>query len=364
VAHGRGCCARDRAGGDSDNDGGAARDAGDGGSDDDGSDVPRGTGGDPDAHAHAGAGARDGGAVIGGGARPRVRRTSLPPGFELRDLDTAPRGHEPGWLEVWATPGAHRSKGSWFAIQINDDGKVEARSTADRVDVGRNRFGLLSHTSDGVALLRFITPGGTGVAITAGGWTDADLIALASGMGHVGLRPVFGTSPMMDQHEMLWSGPAVGVSVDEAYAFGDARAGSTYEREDDGATIAISVAPAHPAEAILPRFVLAEDPDVPFSGHFVRRSLDGRALTVGLLPGLDDQRIVTWWEDDGTRVSVVGDLPLGELIDVVGSVHGASAEDWSEAMMEARGFEADGRPPGAAADDVGRVIGLFGEILD
>jgi hypothetical protein len=208
-------------------------------------------------------------------------------------------------------------------------------SGAERVALGRNGTGLLTHTSDGVAVLRFRL-GDAPVTFTAGGWDDAEVAEMATAMGHVGVRPLV-AGGFTEDLELQWGGPGVGESIDEVYAYGDPRASVGYRRRSDDEFIDIHVGAIHPAIGTLAKFVLAEAPEFRFSGPSVRIEIDDRPLAAGVMPGLGDVRIAQWIEDEQT-VTVLSGLSLPDVFDVVRTVHGASPESWREAMMEARGF--------------------------
>jgi hypothetical protein len=262
-----------------------------------------------------------------------------PSGFEVEGLYTTTTEQPAGWTELWSTPGASRQSGRWFAVQVNREGDIEPASGAERVELGRNGTGLLTHTSDGVAVLRFRL-GDAPVTLTAGGWDDADVAQMATAMGHVGVRPLV-AGGFTEDLELRWGGPGVGESLDEVYAYGDPRASVGYRRRSDDEFIEIHVGAIHPAIGTLAKFVLAEAPEFRFSGPSVRIDIDGRPLAAGILPGLGDVRVAQWIEDEQT-VTVLSRLSLPDLFDIVRTVSGASPESWREAMMEARGF---GAPP-------------------
>jgi hypothetical protein len=220
------------------------------------------------------------------------------------------------------------------------------------VELGGGRIGLLQHTSDGIAELTFALTANVGVTLTAGGQGDLEVIALAAGIGHVGLEPVFGAGSTAG-HELVWAGAAPGASIDEVFAYGDARAGALYRRRADDASIRITVSTLDLTAPLAP-FVLTQARGFSFSGPAARISINGRPTTGGLVPGLDDAHIVSWVEE-GETIAVVSELPLVELLEVAATVRGATPEAWRDAMMEARGF---GPPPssGAKADIRGGLL--------
>ena len=268
-------------------------------------------------------------------ARPGYVAAERPEGFEVSGLFTSSAAPSLGWLEVWAEPGSSRHEGRWFAVQVNEAPMEPVVADAERVPLGRNGIALLTHTSDEIAVLRLALAHDTSATITAGGWTDVEIGALAAAMGHVGLRPVVGRT-FVDDLDLVWAAPAAGRTIDEVVAYGSARTGLKYRRGPDD-FITISAVDADPALDGLTRFVLTEPPEFAVSAPSVRAQLSGRRVTAGMVPGLDDARLAQWVEGDDL-VTIVTNLRMGPLLDVAATVRAASADDWVAAMIEARGF--------------------------
>ena len=277
-----------------------------------------------------------------------------PVGFEIEGLYTTTTEQPAGWFELWAEARASRHSRRWFAAQVRRGGLAPLLSGAERVALGRNGSGLLTHTSDGIAVLQFELGDGTVATITAGGSADIEIVAMASAMGHVGLRPVFGGGFTADL-EPIWAGPAVGATVDDVYAYGDPRASLGYRRRADDEFVTIYVRDVDPLAETLATFVAAEAPEFSFSGPSVRVAINERRMTAGILPGLDDLRFAQWVEGNET-ITVVSGMPLPDLLEVASTIKGASAESWRDAMMEARGFPPASSGPRPEFDLVGTGV--------
>jgi hypothetical protein len=264
-----------------------------------------------------------------------------PAGFEVAALYTATADVDAGWMELRVSPGASRTSGTWIAVQLTRGNDRLSSVGGRRVDLGEKGIGLLSRSPDEVATLRFLVSPSIAATITGGGWTDEQLIELAAGMGHVGFQPVFANA-ILDELELVGSVRTNMPTLAEMFAIGDERAGLTYRRRGDDRFIRISVTPKDPLIESLVSFVLAEDPDFPFSGPATTITLNGRRLVGGLLPDLEDVRMVRWTEgDEGDEevVTITSNLDLADLLDeVVPTVEGATTAAWGDAMLESRGF--------------------------
>jgi hypothetical protein len=185
-----------------------------------------------------------------------------------------------------------------------------------------------------VAELTFPLSENVGVTVTAGGRPDPAVITLGAGIGHIGLHPVFGGGSTAG-HELVWAGAAPGASIDEVFAYGDARAGVLYRRRADEASIRITVSTLDVAAPLAP-FVLTQARGFSFSGPAVGIWITGARRSAGSCRASTDgaHRVVG---GRGETIAVVSELPLADLLEVAGTVRAATPEAWRDAMMEARG---------------------------
>ncbi len=95
-----------------------------------------------------------------------------------------------GWFELWGTPGASRTSGSWFAVSVQPHTGLGLERNAERVQIG-HVIGMRSTSTDGVRTVRFPV-GDTTITINSWGWANDALMNLAATLSLQGGRPVFG----------------------------------------------------------------------------------------------------------------------------------------------------------------------------
>jgi len=130
---------------------------------------------------------------------------------------TAADASPEGWLELWATPEATRTSGSWFALQYTAASQPFARQDAARIELTGGstlgRIGFLTETPDGVSSLSFPVGRATGT-ITWYGWDRSAIIDMAGSVRFARSgRPYFTDTGFESDHARLLSRSSFGTSL-------------------------------------------------------------------------------------------------------------------------------------------------------
>ena len=165
-----------------------------------------------------------------------------------------------GWLELWATPAATRTTGSWFAVQYTPGARPFAVQDAARISLGR-RVGLLTTSSDGVSSMSF-ADGQATATITWFGWSQAAIVEMASTItfGRSG-KPHFADTGFQSAHVQLLARRSFGVDLEQDLFMTDVVSTAHY-REDAtsgvAGTIDITTRRADPdLDVVLASFVVS-----------------------------------------------------------------------------------------------------------
>jgi len=283
-----------------------------------------------------------------------------PPGFEVRDAGRRRQvARISEWFELWSTPGATRTRGSWFALQIGGPQLPLWSQGGRRVEVAGG-VGLVRDTVDGIHELRYERDG-VGVTITSFGWTDAGVATLVDSLEVSADRPpVLHPVQLASAHRrLLWAPRSFG-TLERQYLETGLVWEAEYERPSDGAWFGVAVARADSEAETLARFVLVTSDDRPLSGPSVRLDVAGRAVTSGTLPGGHGPalQVARWREPRPAAddvVTVVGDLRLSDLLEIVPTVTPATEARWADALAEARQRWASAYPTAFTTVGVGTL---------
>ena len=248
----------------------------------------------------------------------------------------------PGDYQVWATPGATATTGSWFAIESMRTGPQPVYAIDSfRVPAGDQSM-VISHMPAGQSRIQFLIDDLVSVTITALGWGDDDLVRLAQSVamtdGVTEGRHVSPSDPMLiGDFQLLSTVPPyiamLGDAVEQVYY----SVGS-----DPTLGFSIGVAPVDPDSGngslsdrqIALRFFL--DRATPFE-------VDGYSAVAGAIVGQPEQAVATWIADDHI-VSVAGAMTVPQLITIARTVHPVSSEEWDGMKFQAarnNGFSSD-----------------------
>jgi hypothetical protein len=241
----------------------------------------------------------------------------------------------PGDYQLWATPGANATWGSWFAIEsLRTDRQHLYAVDAFRVPTA-NQTMAISRLPSGQSRIQFSIDNVRSVSITAFGWGDDDLVRLAQSVtvnepGLVGANVRLSDPTLVDNFQLLsTSHPYLAVfgEPDEQVRFS---VGSDPSR---GFVLGVvHLDPRGGYAGIVDRQVAVRfflDRTTPFE-------VDGHSALAGVVAVQPDQAVATWFAGDH-MVSVSGTMSLQEAIEVARTVHQVSPEEWAGMKFQASG---------------------------
>ena len=253
-----------------------------------------------------------------------------PPGFTVQYANVQPLDHPPfqGYgYELWATPDASASSGRWFSVVTYSGASTLTAPDAYLLVAGPLSLAI-SHTASGHTITQFSENGRIGVTITSFGWTDDDLVRLATSIQadehSVGFTDAWFQSdlalvsnvqpwlavqsiPAEQISYMATSDPANNVVITVGHRLQLDEVGSADQRQ------------------IAMRFLL--DPNVPFN-------VDGQQAVAGTIVGQGDRALATWISGDHV-ITVSANMPASQLINVARTVHQVSAREWDGMRFQA-----------------------------
>lgn len=244
---------------------------------------------------------------------------------ELQQLGSVDFGG--GSYELWATPGASATSGSWFSVMTYPGASNLYAPDSYRVQTGDLTIAI-SHTPGGQATAQFSPEGYAAVTITSFGWSDADLVRLAASIRTNGDSVDFTDPSLIPGFQMISSVQpwlaVQGFAVEQIY----------YESSDTpSAGVAITIAQRPPANEggstldrqIALRFFL--DRNTPFG-------VDGHSAVAGSLIAQSGYPMATWIDGENI-VTVSATMPLPQLIAIARTVHQVSADEWEGMKFQA-----------------------------
>lgn len=255
----------------------------------------------------------------------------LPDGFEV-EWASLPSGGAgslaEGWLELWATPSATRTSGSWLAIETVPyplGGYGSIGPSAVRTAVG-DGVGLLATDATGVVTLQVQIGDSTTVTLTSHGETVEELVRLATGLSvdEDGL-PVHADTGFQDGYELVASVPGHGWGL-AAELFDHQLSTASYVTPDGRRLVVTTLRADSFTDRTLYDFLLAPVPDDPLTGPQTFWAEGDLTLVVGVLDVLPGTTVE--WTVDETTVLLSGNLPTIDLIDLVEAVRTGSRDEW------------------------------------
>jgi hypothetical protein len=250
---------------------------------------------------------------------------------DLQDVQrTFPRGD----YQLWATPTATSTSGSWFSIQSRRSGPQSISATnAYRFESGEQSLAI-SHTPGGQTVTEASINAAMSATITSFGWSDEDIVRLARSITvsdrSDGNEVVVGDPALTTGYQMISSVrpwlALLGTPVEQVYY----AAGS-----DTKTFISINVAPRPPSGeggSTLDRQIALRF----FLHHSTPFDVDGHVATAGRIIGEQDQSMATWIAGDHI-VTVSAQMPVPELISVARTVHQVSSQEWDGMQFQAEG---------------------------
>ncbi|MGZ4768189.1 MAG: hypothetical protein ACXVLX_05985 [Ilumatobacteraceae bacterium] len=230
--------------------------------------------------------------------------------------------------ELWATVGASARSGRWFSVVTYRGTSTLAAPDAYRVQAGALSLAI-SHATGGWTITQFTEDGSIGVTVTSFGWSDDDLVRLATSI-QADERSIGFTDAWFEPEHSLITNVQPWLEVQSVPA-----EQITYMATDDPAnTVTITVAhKLQPYEGgsenqrqTAVRFLL--DPNTPFT-------VDGQEAVAGKVVGQGDRALATWISGDHV-ITVSATMPVSQLIDIAQTVHQVSARDWDGMRFQAQ----------------------------
>jgi hypothetical protein len=246
-----------------------------------------------------------------------------------------------GWGEVWATPGASRTSGSWFSVLTLPFENEAGGSAAERVMVGDAR-GLLFGDGDGVLRLTADLGGDSGsvrwMSISSYGRSADGLIELAESLVFEGagaqaadMRPTFARPELLVDHQLL-SAVATDVDlVDGAFFSDDSLSSTWYRSEPAGDLIALQVLrPLATPNSI--NALAWSEVDLRTLGT-TPRAHAGDGLVVGQRTYDNSVLTIGRWTIDDEQVAVITTLAPDAVLGLMSAVRTSDVNEWS-AMVD------------------------------
>lgn len=254
-----------------------------------------------------------------------------PAAFTVQSANVQPLDHPPfqGYgYELWATPDASASSGRWFSVVTYSAGSTLTAPDAYLLVAGRLSLAI-SHATGGHTITQFSEDGRIGVTITSFGWSDDDLVRLATSIQadehSVGFTDAWFQSDLaLVSHVQPWlavqSIPAEQISYM-----------ATSDPSDNivitvGHRLQLDEVGSADQRQIAMRFLL--DPNIPFT-------VDGQQAVAGTVVGQGNRALATWISGDHV-ITVSADMPVSQLINVARTVHQVSAREWDAMRFQAQ----------------------------
>ncbi|HEY0520859.1 MAG TPA: hypothetical protein VGC84_15295, partial [Ilumatobacteraceae bacterium] len=249
---------------------------------------------------------------------------------DLRDVDSF-SPHDGGY-QLWTTPNASSSTGSWFSIETFLDGSDSVYATnAVRLEATGDSFAI-SHTATGQTVTQAAIDKRISATITSFGLSDDDVVRLAQSIS--GANDPNEPDVRVNDASLI-AGYQMVSSVHPSLALQGTPAEQVYYEAggDSSQYFSITVSPRPPSNEggstldrqLALRFYLDQ------SSMF---DVDGHIATAGFVVGQDNQSIATWIAGDHI-VTVSAQLPVADLISIAQTVHQVSPQVWAGMQFQA-----------------------------
>lgn len=267
----------------------------------------------------------------------------LPREYKLQYVEMQPgdsRISVDGNYQLWASPGASGSTGSWFSLgYASGAGEIFAQ---DAYKLQSDRGSLaITHLHPGHVGAQLTTADGTSF-VTAYGWTDDEVVRLIESIDvDPGGRPVITDPTLTEGYELISTiAPWTGVQGNPLEWVGYA---PTLD-PDTSVTISVSKpadiigASVVPDRQVLLRFML---------DHATSFSVDGHTAVAGQLVEQPGYSMATWDAGDHI-VTVTSGMAVPDLIAIARTVHTVARAEWDGMKFQAQrnGAEANGNNVG------------------
>jgi len=245
-------------------------------------------------------------------------------------FDQGPERVPTAHLDIWATPGADRTTGTWVAVATTAyaDGRSDLVADATVVDVG-GVPALVTQDRDDVTVLTWRPEPGVRIAISSHGVALDHLLALAPTIALVDGETRY--SAQLTTNE----GVPLEHVLDEATATGDITAQvvqhadriAAYEDTSGATSLVIGTRTVRDSDPTISRFLLATAQTS--AGTAVARevTVNGISVAVGSLP-LSPRANIVQWRDGDDWITVIGTVPIDRLIRALRTGRMATDEEW------------------------------------
>ena len=268
--------------------------------------------------------------------RPGFILNPPPDGFVISSATSDERMlPEAAWLDVWSTPGATRSEGQWFSVRASIDSAYPVLPNASREIVGGN-VTLSSVDSTGVRSV-VERVGGVTLEFQSFGLSSDDVrrLILATDLTSDGaIERTDRLDEVTRRMELVWSGPI----YDGAGPPGliGRRAHAVYTTPDGSQQIDVVTSEQVPNDLTVSG--LLTPPPAPYTPEGNRMVvLSDVGALVGVVPanrlrgdtGEQSPKSFAQWHSGTRTVTLIGRLPLEQLIQIARTAHLASDSQWA-----------------------------------
>jgi hypothetical protein len=255
-----------------------------------------------------------------------------PPGYSLSYAQVFTTGlvdDTPGAYELWATPDASASSGSWFAITTTPGGDGLRTNNARR-QMMAGRSVAVSRPTAAHTVIHVAIDQEFGVMITSFGWSDEQLARLVGSLT-ITSRDFIGFSDgwFSADHQLVSRVPmrsaTWGVTTNE----------QVYYTPDthplDGISIGVATPPSDSFAGPAPN----RDQAIRFTlDHRVPFEVDGHPAVAGDIVGWENHAMATWI-DDGRIITASGALPVEQLMSFARTVRRVGDSEWKDMKTQA-----------------------------
>ena len=282
-----------------------------------------------------------------------------PNGFQIQGGDAQAVGvFGGGWFELWASPGATRTSGRWFAIGSGATWPgFGMTASADRITINgvpalirKTADGLDEITTSFAALKAFATPSETSatftreatyegvLTVTGFGFTSDEMTSLAGAINIVDRKPTFvGAEALVSGTQQLISRSTPFIDLGgQVYAPGGQD--TSYTTADGSGYIRVSTTAQTANDLTVAQLLLPPSPDPRAS------NLSDRTIEVGsgshahpvTVSSDSDGNTVLQWHDAGNTITMSGSLGLDQMLQSAGSVRQATPPEWLDLLVKGR----------------------------
>jgi hypothetical protein len=257
--------------------------------------------------------------------------------FSVQYAQYVDPGHQfspSGSYQLWATPDASGTNGSWFSIySLSDGSSLLYAVDAYRVQPSDQPMAI-SHNSTGHSVVQFSVNSSVSITLTAFGWSDPDLVRLAQSIVADGENVSLADPSLIDGYQLVTSvQPWVAVQGNPAEQL--FYASNTNPDRGIGVTVALRP-PTNAGGATLDRQIALRfllDHATPFD-------VDGHMAVAGVTTDQRDFALASWISGDHI-VTVSAAMSVPELIAVARTVHEVSFEAWNGMQFQAARYDSD-----------------------